>query len=99
MSEQVYKKVGRKYIKLGYEDGFTGFPSEGIWVVFGKPGCKSSSCIAFAGEFKAIDYSLLASLTKEKEENCLKAFETARKSGASNQDTIRAIFETLLTND
>lgn len=27
----LYKKVGRKYIEVGHE--FTGFPSDGIWLV------------------------------------------------------------------
>ena len=46
MNEQIYKKKGRKYIPLGYMDGFMGFPSEGIWVVYDKPGSHSSTCIA-----------------------------------------------------
>ena len=30
MKDQVYKKVGRKYIPIGYSDGWTGFPADGI---------------------------------------------------------------------
>lgn len=96
MSEQVYKKVGRRYVKLGYSENFTGFPSEGIWVVFDRPGVKSSSCIGKAGEFKPLDYSLLANLIAEKESKCLDAIRIIRESGASNQDLVRTIFETLL---
>ena len=50
MNEQVYKKVGRKYIPIGYSDGWTGFPSDGIWLVQTKPGSKSSECIMKLGE-------------------------------------------------
>jgi len=45
MNEQLYKKVGRRYIPIGYSDGFSGFPSDGIWLVQQKDGCKSSECI------------------------------------------------------
>ena len=99
MSGQLYKKVGRKYVKLGYSDNFTGFPSEGIWVVFDKPGIKSMSCIGKVGEFKSLNYSLLAGLIAEKESKCLDAIRIVRESGASNQDLVRTIFETLLKND
>lgn len=45
IKEQVYKKIGRKYIPLGYSDGWQGFPSDGVWVVQTKPGSKSSECV------------------------------------------------------
>lgn len=45
MKEQVYKKVGRRYIPLGYSDGWSGFPADGIWLVQHRDGCKSSECI------------------------------------------------------
>lgn len=45
MDSQVYKKVGKKYVKIGPSDGWTGFPSEGLWIVQGKPGIKSESWI------------------------------------------------------
>lgn len=45
MNQQVYKKVGRKYVPIGYSDGWTGFPADGIWVVQTKPGHKSSECM------------------------------------------------------
>ena len=45
-SEQLYRKEGNKYIKIGPADGWSGFPSEGLWLVTNKPGCKSSSWIA-----------------------------------------------------
>lgn len=52
MEQQLYKKVGRKYDPIGYSDGFTGFPSDGIWLVQTKPGCKSSECILKIGELQ-----------------------------------------------
>ena len=58
MDGQLYKKVGRKYVPIGYSDNFNGFPSEGLWVVYNKSGVKSYSCIAQAGQFQPIDYSL-----------------------------------------
>lgn len=45
MSEQLYKKKGNRYYPIGYSDGFSGFPSDGIWLVQQKDSCKSSECI------------------------------------------------------
>jgi len=45
MDSQVYKKVNGRYHKVGYSDGFTGFPTEGIWLVTHGDGHKSSECI------------------------------------------------------
>ena len=50
MNQQIYKKVGRKYIPIGYSDGWSGFPADGIWVVETKPGHKSSECMLKIGE-------------------------------------------------
>ena len=50
MNQQVYKKVGRKYVPIGYSDGWSGFPEDGIWVVQTKPGHKSSECMLKIGE-------------------------------------------------
>lgn len=100
MSEQLYKKVGRKYIPIGYSDGFTGFPSEGIWVVFDTPGRKSMSCIGKVGEFKPLDYSLLASLIRERETQCLQTMlELHQRGNYSNYEVVMSIFETLLSNE
>ena len=52
MNEQVYKKVKNKYIPIGYSDGWSGFPSDGIWIVQTKPGSKSSECIMKLGELE-----------------------------------------------
>lgn len=41
----MYKKVGRKYVPIGWSDGFTGFPSDGFWLVQTKDGSHSSECI------------------------------------------------------
>ena len=50
MKEQLYKKKGRKYIPIGYSDGWSGFPADGVWIVQQKDGCKSSECIMRIGE-------------------------------------------------
>lgn len=50
MNEQVYKKVGRRYVPVGYSDGWIGFPSDGIWIVESKPGHKSEECMLKIGE-------------------------------------------------
>ena len=101
MNGQVYKKVGRKYVQLGYSDNFTGFPADGLWVVYNRPGVKSSTCIANVGSIKPIDYSLLASLIVAKEESCLAALEEILTSnkGYSRVDIVRCIFETILSRD
>lgn len=98
MKEQVYKKVGKRYVPIGYSDGWSGFPAEGLWAVYSKPGVNSSSCIAFAGEIKPIDYSLFASLIANKEDDCLRALEEVMSSskGYSRVDIVKCIFETIL---
>lgn len=53
MSEQVYKKKGRRYIPIGPAD-WTGFPTDGIWLVQSKPGVKSSECIIKVDELDSI---------------------------------------------
>jgi hypothetical protein len=43
MESQIYRKVGKKYVKIGPSDGWHGFPSQGLWIVQGKDGSKSES--------------------------------------------------------
>jgi hypothetical protein len=50
MDSQFYRKQGRKYIKVGFSDGFTGFPTDGVWLVQAKPGRHSSECLLKLGE-------------------------------------------------
>lgn len=97
MDGQLYKKVGRRYIPIGYSDNFNGFPTEGIWVVYGKPGVESSSCIAQVGQFEPIDYNLLANLIKEKEDECVKAI--IGMDNTTIVDIVRTVFTTLLNKD
>lgn len=101
MNQQLYKKVGRKYIPVGYADGFTGFPAEGIWSVYRKDGYKTDSCIGYIGEFKKINYSKLASLIKDKEDSCLKALDLlfTGKKGYSRVDIVHTIFKTILSEE
>jgi hypothetical protein len=54
MEQQLYKKVGRKYIPIGYSDGWVGFPSDGIWIVQSKTRSKSSECILKIGELTSL---------------------------------------------
>lgn len=54
MNEQVYKKVGRKYVPIGYSDGWSGFPTDGIWLVQGKDGHHSSECIMKIGDLESM---------------------------------------------
>ena len=58
MKEQLYIKKGRRYKKLGYSDGFTGFPTDGIWLVQQKDGCKSSECIMKLGDLESMQPSV-----------------------------------------
>ena len=100
MKGQVYKKEGKRYIQLGYSDGFTGFPCDGIWAVYTKPGCRSQSCIAQVGNFIPVDYTKLASLIKEKETHCLQAvMSLCDKGNWTYRDIVDTIFNTLLRND
>lgn len=50
MKTQVYKKVGRRYVPIGYSDGWAGFPADGIWVVQTTPERKSMECMMRIGE-------------------------------------------------
>lgn len=54
MEQQLYKKQGRRYVPIGYSDGFTGFPADGIWLVQQKDGCKSSECILKIDEVESM---------------------------------------------
>lgn len=45
MKEQLYLKKGRRYVKVGPSDGWNGFPCDGVWLVYMRPGVKSSHCI------------------------------------------------------
>lgn len=54
MTEQVYKKVKNRYVPIGYSDGWSGFPSDGIWIVQTKPRCKSSECIMKIGDIESM---------------------------------------------
>lgn len=83
MNEQLYKKIGRKYEPIGYSDNFTGFPCDGIWVVYSKPGVKSEMCIGKVGEFKNIDYSLLSSLIKDKKDKCCEIIQNSKNKSIS----------------
>lgn len=54
MTEQVYKKVKNRYVPIGYSDGWSGFPTDGIWLVQTKPGHKSSECIMKIGDIESM---------------------------------------------
>jgi len=96
MNIQFYRKDGRKYIPVGYSNGFTGFPCEGLWAVYSKPGIKSEKCIASVGEIKPIDYSLMSSLIANKQDDCLNALKDLMKNPYSHTDIVNVIFETIL---
>lgn len=100
MNQQLYKKVGRKYIPIGYSDGFTGFPAEGIWIVYSKPGIKSETCIAQVGKFEPINYIKLANLIAKKEYSCLEAVNILLNKGNYNsRDLVNTIFKTLVEHE
>lgn len=82
MSQQLYKKVGKKYVQVGPLDGWMGFPSEGLWLVKESPGRKSEEWIKKISEipddtasyikFKLRHDEISSSIInffKEKEEN------------------------------
>lgn len=52
MEQQLYKKEGRRYKPIGYNDGWSGFPAEGIWLVQRGDGAHSSECILRIGELQ-----------------------------------------------
>jgi len=93
---QLYKKEGKKYKKIGYSDGFNGFPREGIWIVYNKPGVKSTSCIAQVGEFEDLDYKHLARLIVERENECIRSLDTLKNKAVTKSDIVRTIFKELV---
>lgn len=54
MTNQAYKKVGRRYVPVGYSDGWSGFPTDGIWVVQTTHGRKSSECMLKINEVESM---------------------------------------------
>ena len=46
MMEQIYRKIGKRYIQIGQE--FAGFPCDGIWLV--QNGKRNMSCIIRSDE-------------------------------------------------
>lgn len=99
MNGQLYKKVGRKYVPIGYSDGYYGFPMEGIWVVYKGDGMTTSSCIARTGSFKPLDYELLANLIKEKRDSCLQIANELSNKSITSYEMITAIFEEICKKD
>jgi hypothetical protein len=87
-SNQVYKKVGKRYLPIGYTDGFSGFPTEGIWAVFSKPGCKTRRCIAKVGEFKNMNYADFGTIIKDKHDALCKIIAQNNKSISDIADEI-----------
>ena len=58
-STEVYKKIGRRYVRMGYE--FTGFPAEGLWLVQRRPYSTSEPLILKVGELPGLyPYAQLA---------------------------------------
>ena len=96
MNEQLYKKKGRRYIPVGYTDGFTGFPTEGIWAVYKNEYAETQECIAKVGEFKNIDYSIIATLIKENKDKIIDRVDKNLKTGWSVNKIIDVVFTTLL---
>ena len=58
MEEQLYKKVGKKFVKIGFSDGWAGFPCDGIWMIETKPGVHSSTCVSKLSEISSIKKTL-----------------------------------------
>lgn len=82
MNEQLYRKVGRRYIPIGYSDGHMGFPTEGLWVVYKGDGHTSESCIAQVGKFRNIDYELMANLVVGKQEKITRIIQDSAPKSA-----------------
>lgn len=49
--EKLYRKVGRRYKEVPHSD-WSGFPSDGIWIVQSKPDVKSAECVMKIGELE-----------------------------------------------
>ena len=56
--KRLYRKVGKRYKPVGHE--FTGFPSDGVWLVQTTPACISSQVIMKVGDL--LDPAPLAAL-------------------------------------
>ena len=83
---QIYKKIGKRYKKIGPNDGWTGFPTDGIWLVEITPGIKSSRCILKLGDLpKLYPYANLA-IQEEDIANIL-----GKSSGKTNLEVAKEI--------
>ena len=51
---QMYKKIGRRYIKVSPSNNRLRLPIDGIWLVQTKSGTKSSKCILKIGDLPAL---------------------------------------------
>ncbi len=68
---EVYKKVGRKYVPLGYQ--WEGFPSDGIWLV--QNGMKNMACLI--GLKESVPIHALA-YRKHEQELCKRMMERGK---------------------
>ena len=90
MKRQVYVKKGRRYVPLGPSDGFTGFPTDGIWLVQIKDGAASSSCILKIGELPSL-YPY-ANLCVDLNEACSYVVRDLERGSHSINDIVLSVF-------
>ena len=97
MTEQVYKKRGRRYVPVGYSDGWKGFPSEGVWIVKNKHGGKSSECIMKMGELEQMRPA--ADLILEYKDEILDYMRTHTREGVSLNDYVNDMLKEITKNN
>jgi hypothetical protein len=88
--EPLYRKIGRKYHQVSE---WYGDPADGIWLVQGKPGCKSMRLITRIGELP--DVVPLVNLELRRDEVC-KVVSELRQFSSTN-DIVTAVFKVLAT--
>lgn len=96
IDDMTYLKKGGRYIPF---ERFTGFPSEGIWIVYSKPGVSSKSLMKKIeadklGELPEEYVTTRASLELRKDEVTKALLELENKAVSWN-DIVNVVFETL----
>jgi len=98
---QVYKKTKKgKYKKLGYSDGWSGFPSDGIWLVTDGDGVHSSECIIKLDELETIKPAVnLIYEYKEQMIQYLSHNDNVLLNGVSANELVLDMLKTISKND
>ena len=91
-----YKKVGKRFVKLAtFEEIEAHEPSEGVWVVYHKPGVKSRTLIAKLEDMDRLDLPKRAALEVRSSECCDIIREELKNGSYTPAILVRKIFNAM----